>query len=71
MPRKPLASLYPSFAPGKRPPPPDTLRPDMQEQWRQIVGRMPANWFTLEATHCRRLFRPRRIASVLRSPDRH
>jgi hypothetical protein len=49
MPRNSLASLYPSFTPGKRPPPPNTLRPDMQEQWRQIVGRMPANWFTLEA----------------------
>jgi hypothetical protein len=44
MPRNSLASL-----PGKRPLPPGTLRPDMQEQWRQIVGRMPTNWFTLEA----------------------
>jgi hypothetical protein len=44
MPRNSLASLYP----GKRPPPPATLRPDMQELWRKIVNRMPADWFGLE-----------------------
>jgi len=34
--------------PGTRPPPPDRLRPDMREEWRKIIARMPAGWFGLE-----------------------
>jgi hypothetical protein len=33
---------------GSRPKPPDRLRPDMAEEWRKIVARMPHDWFSLE-----------------------
>lgn len=35
--------------PGTRAEPPDRLRPDMREEWRKIIGRMPADWFGLES----------------------
>lgn len=34
--------------PGARPEPPDRLREDMRAVWRETVGRMPGDWFTLE-----------------------
>jgi hypothetical protein len=32
----------------QRPEPPDYMPPEQQDQWREIVGAMPAGWFTPE-----------------------
>lgn len=34
--------------PGQRPEPPKKLSERQKEEWRAVVGRMPANWFTRE-----------------------
>src|SRR5688572_6717608 len=66
--RKSAASLSViSGVPGSRPEPPSELTAEQGEEWRAIVSRMPANWFTRE-THplladlCRHIVRSRVIA---------
>ena len=48
MTRKNSATTLSPLMPGSRPPPPDCLRTDMKDEWRRVVGRMPAGWFPLE-----------------------
>lgn len=42
--RRSTAALFP----GSRLQPPERLRADMREEWRVILGRMPAGWFSVE-----------------------
>jgi hypothetical protein len=49
--RKPEASAYHGgpFIPAQRPEPPEDLEPEEAKgEWRRIVARMPAEWFTTE-----------------------
>ena len=69
--RKSTASLSVVRAlPGSRPEPPDELTTEQAEEWRIIVARMPADWFTRE-THpllvdlCRHIVRARVIAAKI------
>jgi hypothetical protein len=54
----------------RRPDPPADLTDEMAEEWRQIVNRMPADWFTVEtwpllAQYCTHIVRARRLRSAL------
>ena len=56
--------------PGSRPEPPDELTAEQAEEWRVIVGRMPADWFTRETYPllvdlCRHIVRARVIAGKI------
>jgi hypothetical protein len=44
-----VAARFRPTMPGDRPLAPDHLPADAREEWRQVVGRMPAGWFNLEA----------------------
>ena len=73
--RKSAASLSVIRGHGaSRPGPPDELTEDQAAEWRVIVGRMPADWFTRE-THpllvdlCRHIVRSRVIAGKIDSFD--
>jgi hypothetical protein len=46
--RKSAIDLLAPLIPGTRPPPPEELEPEEQDEWEAIVERLPANWFTGE-----------------------
>lgn len=54
----------------RRPEPPDELSDEQADEWRQIVNRMPADWFPRE-THgmlaqlCRHVVSARRVAQLI------
>jgi hypothetical protein len=60
--------------PGQRPEPPKELTKDQAAEWRAVVGRMPADWFTRE-THpllvqfCRHVCRSRELEAWLAEFD--
>lgn len=70
--RKSAASLA-VVKPGaiiERPPAPDDLSEEMQDEWVAIVNRMPADWFTREthsilAQYCRHVVAARRVAQLI------
>jgi hypothetical protein len=43
--RKSAAALGVIHGIPQRPEPPDELTPEQAEEWREIVGRMPVDWF--------------------------
>ena len=54
----------------ERPKPLPDLTPEQQDEWRNIVNRMPADWFPPEtypllAQYCRHITRSRRLAQLL------
>ncbi len=54
----------------QRPEPPDELTPQQAEEWREIVGRMPVDWFRREiwpllCSYCRHICNARRIAALI------
>lgn len=56
--------------PGQRPEPPEELTEDQAEEWRAIVGRMPAEWFTREThgflvAYCRHVITARRVTAQI------
>jgi hypothetical protein len=59
MPRKSAAALaIVTPITDHRPPAPDDLTPEQAAEWREVVGRMPNDWFTREthqllAAYCR------------------
>jgi hypothetical protein len=55
-----------------RPIPPDDLTERQADEWRRIVGRLPADWFPAEtwpllAAYCRHIVQARRIADLVNS----
>ena len=66
--RKSAASLsIVSVLGNERPSPPDDLTDDEAEEWRQIAGRMPSDWFMREnfpllMDYCRHIVRARDLA---------
>jgi hypothetical protein len=60
--------------PGQRPEPPKELTAEQAAEWRAVVGRMPADWFTRE-THpllvqfVRHVCRSREVEAVLAEFD--
>lgn len=74
--RKSSASLsVVQLAPGmRRPDPPAELTPEQAEEWRAIVGRMPADWFTREnqamlVDLCRHVVIARRVSEQIDAFD--
>jgi hypothetical protein len=70
--RKSSASLSVAVTnmPGQRPEPPEKLSERQKEEWRAVVGRMPANWFTREneallVDHCRWVERGDELEAVI------
>jgi hypothetical protein len=69
--RKSAASLsVVATLPAGRPPPPKDLTDEQAEEWRAVVARMPAGWFTREthpllAQFCRHVVRARQIEKTL------
>jgi phage terminase small subunit len=54
----------------QRPEPPEDLSSEQAEEWRAVVARMPAGWFTREthqvlATYCRHVVNARRLAAAI------
>jgi hypothetical protein len=66
--RKSAASLsIVSVLGNERPAPPEDLTDEEAKEWRAIVGRMPADWFTREnfpllVEYCRHVVRARDLA---------
>jgi hypothetical protein len=57
-----------------RPKPPGDLTPDQASEWRQIVNRLPADWFPSEthavlAQYCRHAIAARRVAQLIASAE--
>jgi len=53
-----------------RPDPPEDLTPEQAEEWRGVVGRMPASWFKREhygmlSAYCRHVCRAREVEREL------
>lgn len=69
--RKSSASLAVVTAlPGQRPEPPAELNEAQANEWRAIVGRMPADWFTRETQpllvqYCRHVVKARLVAKAV------
>ena len=68
--RKSAAEL--GVIPGipQRPEPPDELTPQQAEEWREIVDRMPVDWFRrkihpLLCSYCRHVTNARHIAGLI------
>ncbi len=68
--RKSAAEL--GVIPGipQRPEPPDEHTPQQAEEWREIVDRMPVNWFRREihpllCSYCRHVTNARHIAGLI------
>ncbi len=68
--RKSAAEL--GVIPGipQRPEPPDELTPQQAEEWREIVDRMPVDWFRrkihpLLCSYCRHVINARHIAGLI------
>lgn len=68
--RKSAAEL--GVIPGipQRPEPPDELTPQQAEEWREIVDRMPVDWFRREihpllCSYCRHVTNARHIAGLI------
>ena len=68
--RKSAAEL--GVIPGipQRPEPPDELTPQQAEEWREIVDRMPVDWFRREihpllCAYCRHICNARHIAGLI------
>jgi phage terminase small subunit len=63
------------LAPGaRRPDPPDELTPEQADEWRAVVGRMPADWFTREnqamlVDLCRHVVIARRVSEQIDAFD--
>lgn len=58
--------------PSQRPEPPEKLSEAQQAEWRAVVGRMPANWFTREneallVEHCRWVERSDALEAALQA----
>lgn len=56
--------------PAQRPAPPAELTPAQAEEWRAVVGAMPADWFPREthgllATYVRHVITARRLAALI------
>ncbi|BAQ16925.1 hypothetical protein [Methyloceanibacter caenitepidi] len=54
----------------ERPPPPDVLTDEQAEIWRQVVNRLPADWFKAETlplleAYCRHAVQSRRVAALI------
>ena len=71
--RKSAASLsvVPVLPGQQRPEAPDELTKEEAEEWRAIVGRLPADWFPREThaqltNYCRHVVKARMIAGLLR-----
>lgn len=68
-------SMAVALLPAQRPEPPDSLTAEQQEQWREIVNRMPPDWFTPETWPmmiqlCRHISNSRRVGHQLEQiPD--
>lgn len=59
----------------RRPEPPIELTDEQAEEWRAIVNRMPADWFTRETApllvqYCRTIVRARRLAQLLNNTEK-
>lgn len=59
----------------RRPDPPAELTDEQAEEWRAIVNRMPADWFTRETEpllvqYCRTIVRARRLAQLLNNTEK-
>lgn len=59
----------------RRPEPPAELTDEQAEEWRAIVNRMPAEWFTRETEpllvqYCRTIVRARRLAQLLNNTEK-
>jgi hypothetical protein len=74
--RKSGASLSVSVTnlPGQRPEPPKELTAEQADEWRAVVARMPADWFTRETypllvQFCRHVCRSREVEAVLAGFD--
>lgn len=57
-----------------RPEPPSELNDEQAEEWRAVVGRMPADWFGREthgmlAQYCRRVVTSRRVAELIQKAE--
>lgn len=58
----------------QRPEPPEDLTSEHAEEWRAVVSRMPAGWFTREthqvlATYCRHVVNARRLSVAIEAFD--
>lgn len=54
----------------RRPDPPDELNEEQADEWRAVVGRLPADWFPREtqgmlAQYCRHVVAARRVAQMI------
>lgn len=73
--RKSAAALAVVTAlPGQRPEPPAELTDEQAAEWRAIVGRMPADWFTRETQpllvqYCRHVVKARLVAQAINDFD--
>jgi hypothetical protein len=61
--------------PIRRPEAPVELTDEQAEEWRAIVNRMPADWFTRETApllvqYCRTIVRARRLAQLLNNTEK-
>lgn len=71
MPRKSAASLSViSNVVDQRSPPPEELTAEQAQEWRAVVGTMPADWFTREthgllATYCRHVVTSRHLSKTI------
>jgi hypothetical protein len=59
----------------RRPDPPAELRGEQREEWRSIVGAMPAEWFRREShpllmQYCRQVCRARHLAQLIDEAER-
>lgn len=59
----------------RRPEPPEELTDEQAEIWREVVSRLPADWFPREtqpmlAQYCRHVIRARRLAQLLDATER-
>lgn len=70
--RKSAAALAVVVTPlqAMRPPPPAELTEEQGEEWRSVVSRMPADWFTREhfamlSSYCRHVCRERSLSKLI------
>lgn len=58
----------------KRPCPPVELTDEQAEEWKEIINRLPADWFTKEnyillAQYCRHIITARRLAQLIEAEE--
>lgn len=67
-------SVVTSLVTVRRPEPPNELTDEQAHEWREVVARLPADWFTREThglltAYCRHVVAGRRVAQLIEAEE--